>query len=79
MNDIFYKFLDDFVVCYLYDILIFSKNKKHDEKHLQMVLQKLRDVRFYAKLEKCVFHKLQMKFLDYITSREILSMDPIKI
>ena len=77
MNNIFQEFLDDFVV--YYHILIFSKNKKDYEKHVQMVLQKLRDAKFYAKLEKCVFHQPQVEFLDYIISRECLSMDPKKI
>ena len=38
MNDIFREFLDNFVVCYLDDILIFSKNEKDHEKHVRMVL-----------------------------------------
>jgi hypothetical protein len=40
MNDIFQEFLDNFVVYYLDDILIFSKNEKDHEKHVWMVLQK---------------------------------------
>jgi type IV secretory pathway VirB4 component len=40
------------VVCYLDDILIFSKNEKDLEKHVRIVLQKLRNVGLYAKLEK---------------------------
>jgi hypothetical protein len=38
MNDIFREFLNDFVVCYLDDILIFSKNEKDHEKHVRLVL-----------------------------------------
>jgi hypothetical protein len=68
MNDIFQEFLDDFVVCYLDDILLFSRNEKDHEKHVRMVLQKLRDVELYAKLEKCVFHQPQVEFLGYIIS-----------
>jgi hypothetical protein len=60
MNDIFREFLNDSVVCYLDDILIFSKNKKDHEKHIQMVSQKLYDAGFYAKLEKYVFHQPQI-------------------
>jgi hypothetical protein len=44
-----------------------------------MVLQKLNDAGFYAKLEKCVFHQPQVEFLNYIISREGLYMDPKKI
>jgi hypothetical protein len=79
MNDIFWEFLDNFVVCYLDDILIFSKNEKDHEKHVRMVLQKLRDGGLYVKLEKCVFHQPQVEFLGYIISSEGLSMDPKKI
>jgi hypothetical protein len=57
MNDIYHKFLDDFVVCYLDDILIFSKNLKKHEQYVQLVLQKLRNARLYAKLEKRGFHQ----------------------
>jgi hypothetical protein len=46
MNDIFRKFLDNFVVCYLDDILIFSKNLEEHERHVHLVLQKLRDVNY---------------------------------
>ena len=66
MNDIFHEFLDDFVVCYLDDILIFSKDEKDHENHVQLVLEKLHTARLYAKLEKCVFHQPQVKFLGYI-------------
>jgi hypothetical protein len=50
MNDIFHEFLDDFVVCYLDDILIFSKNCEENEQHVRLVLQKLRDADLYIKL-----------------------------
>jgi hypothetical protein len=79
MNDIFREFLDDFMVNYLDDILIFSKDEKDYEKHVRMVLQKLQDARFYAKLEKCIFHQPQVEFLGYIIFGEGLSKDPKKI
>jgi hypothetical protein len=43
MNDIFREHLDDFVVIYLDDILIFSKNKEEHEKHVCLVLKKLHE------------------------------------
>jgi hypothetical protein len=79
MNDIFREFLDDFVVCYFDDILVFSKNEEEHINHVRLVLEKLCTVGLYAKLEKCVFHQPQVKFLGYIISREGLSMDPKKI
>jgi hypothetical protein len=41
MNDIFREYLDDFVVIYLDDILIFSKNEEDHENHVRLVLSKL--------------------------------------
>ena len=79
MNDIFHEFIDDFVVCYLDDILVFSKNEKDHENHVRLVLEKLRTTRLYAKLEKCIFHQPQVKFLGYSISGKSLSVDPKKI
>jgi hypothetical protein len=56
MNHVFCEYLDDFMVCYIDDILIFSKNMVDHERHVCLVLEKLREVGFYAKLEKCEFH-----------------------
>jgi len=73
MNDVFREFLDDFVVCYLDDILVFSKNEEEHINHVRLVLEKLRTTGLYAKLEKCVFHQPQVEFLGYIISGEGLS------
>jgi len=79
MNDIFEEFLDDFVVYYLDDILIFSKNEKDHKKYVRLVFEKPHNGGLFAKLEKCVFYQHQVNFLAYIISREGLSMDPKKI
>ena len=79
MNDIFREYLDNFVVCYLDDILIYSSNQEEHKHHIRLVLQKLRDVGLYAKLEKYVFHKPQVEFLGYIISDQGLKMDPKKV
>jgi hypothetical protein len=50
MNKVFMKYLDKFVVLFIDDILVYSRN---EEEHLRLVLQKLRDYRLYAKLSKC--------------------------
>ena len=79
MNNIFYKFLDNFVVCYLDYTLIFTKNKEYHERNVWLMLKELHNARLYAKLEKCVFHQPQVEFLGYNISREGLFMDPNKI
>jgi len=79
MNDVFWEFLDNFVICNLDDILVFSKNEEKHINHVRLVLEKLRTIRLYVKLEKCVSHQPQVEFLGYIISGEGLSMDPKKI
>jgi hypothetical protein len=75
MNDVFSEFLDNFVVCYVDDIFIYSKNIEEHETHVCQVLQKLRDARLYAKIEKCVFHTTQVDFLGYIILNDGLMMN----
>ena len=79
MNDIFREHLDDFVVIYLDDILIFSKNEEEHQKHIRLVLEKLRERGFYAKQEKCLFHQTEMEFLGFTATTEALKMDPKKV
>ena len=79
MNNIFREFLDNFVVCYLDNILIYSKDIKQHEEHVRLVLDKLCNAGLYAKLEKCNFHQSQVEFLGYIVSCNGISMDQKKI
>ena len=53
MNDIFREYLDEFVIVYLDDILIYSKTKEEHLKHLCLVLKTLKKHKLYAKLKKC--------------------------
>jgi hypothetical protein len=52
---VFMEYLDRFVVVFIDDILIYSKNDSDHEEHLRLVLQKLRDNNLYAKFSKCEF------------------------
>jgi hypothetical protein len=55
MNKVFMEYLGKFVVVFIDDILIFSKNAEEHDKHLCMVLQKLRENQLDTKLKKCEF------------------------
>jgi hypothetical protein len=53
MNKVFVEYLDKFIVVFIDDIIIFSKTEEEHEKHLRMVLEKLRSNQLYAKFSKC--------------------------
>jgi hypothetical protein len=62
MNEVF-KGMEEFVLVYFDDILIFSKNPVDHEKHVRAVLTRLREHQFYAKRSKCEFFKDTLLFL----------------
>ena len=79
MNSVFSKYLDKFVLVFLDDILIYSKNEEEHEEHLRIALQLLREHRLYAKFSKCEFYKDKIHYLGHIISNEGTSMDSKKI
>jgi hypothetical protein len=79
MNDLFREYLDDFMVCYINDIFIFSKNMADHKHHVHLMLEKLWEVGLYAKLEKWEFHRFKVEFLGYIVSRNDICMDCHKV
>jgi hypothetical protein len=54
MNDIFREWLDDFMVVYIDDILIYNGSLEEHAEHLQKVFQRLRENKLYTKLEKWI-------------------------
>ena len=79
MNQVFSSYLDNFVVVFIDDILVYSKDRDEHEKHLRLVLQTLRENTLYAKLSKCVFWLEKVSFLGHFVSKEGVSVDPAKI
>ncbi|CAF1509572.1 unnamed protein product, partial [Didymodactylos carnosus] len=79
MNSIFYEHLDSFIIVFIDDILIFSKNEEEHLKHLQTTLDILRKNNLYAKADKCEFICPQLEFLGHIVSRDGISVDDKKI
>jgi hypothetical protein len=71
--------LDKFIVVFIDDILIYSKNSEDHAKHLHVVLQKLRDHHLYAKFSKCEFWLDTVKFLGHTISSNGISVDPSKV
>ncbi len=79
MNDIFLEWLDDFVVVYIDDILIYSGSLEEHAEHLRKVFQRLRENKLYAKLKKCEFGVTEVDFLGHMITQEGLKMDDNKV
>uniref|UniRef100_A0A803TM34 Gypsy retrotransposon integrase-like protein 1 n=1 Tax=Anolis carolinensis TaxID=28377 RepID=A0A803TM34_ANOCA len=79
INDVFRDLIDQFVVIYLDDILIFSKDEREHRQHVKQVLHRLRANGLFAKASKCVFHVPEVEFLGHVVSGRELKMDPHKV
>ena len=79
INHVLYDHLNEFVIAYLNDILIYFKNEKNHEKHVKKVLRRLQEKSFYFKSEKCEFHKQWVEYLEHIVTTEKLEMNSKKI
>jgi hypothetical protein len=79
MNKVFMNHLDTFVVIFIDDILVYSKSEAEHEKHLKLVLQRLREHKLYAKLSKCEFWIDEVPFLGHVISKGGIAVDPSKV
>jgi hypothetical protein len=79
MQEIFQPFLDQFVIVFLDDILIYSKSLEDHKRHLQQVLETLRKHKLYAKWEKCELIKSSVGFLGHVVSDQGIGMEKGKI
>ena len=79
MHRVFQPYLDQFVVVFVDDILIYSQSEEEHEDHLRIVLQALRDHQLYAKFSKYEFWLTKVKFLGHIVLVSGVSVDPEKV
>jgi hypothetical protein len=79
MNSVFMPELDKFVVVFIDDILIYSKNEEEHARHLRMVLTHLREHQLYAKFSKCMFWLEEIQFLGHVLCAKGIAVDPSKV
>jgi hypothetical protein len=79
MNKVSMEYLDKFVVVFIDDILVYSRNEGEHEGHLRLVLQKLRNHKLYTKLSKCDFWLKQVAFLGHVILKGGIFVDPSKV
>ena len=70
MNRVFRPFLDQFVIVFIDDILVYSRSEEEYAMHLRLVLQTLREHQLYAKFFKCEFWLNQVAFLGHMVSKD---------
>ncbi|GJS40242.1 putative reverse transcriptase domain-containing protein [Tanacetum coccineum] len=79
MNRVCKPYLDKFIIVFIDDILIYSKNKQEHEEHLKMILELLKKEELYAKFSKCEFWIPKVQFLGHVIDSEGIHVDPAKI
>ena len=79
MNSVFIEELDNFVVVFIDDILIFSTNAEEHAEHLRIVLSRLQEHKLYAKFSKCEFWLKKVPFLGHVLSNEGILVDLSKV
>src|SRR5438876_10386285 len=79
VNDIFHDYLDDFLIIYLNNLLIYFNILKEYKKYVHLILQRLQVANLYLKLSKYEFHIQIIFFLDYIIISKGIRMNFVKI
>jgi Reverse transcriptase (RNA-dependent DNA polymerase) len=79
MNDVFWEFLDDFVMVYLDDIIIYSKSEEEHLQHVETALQKLKNHALFGKLSNYHFNETEVDFLDHVMNADGINMQKSKV
>ncbi|CAN4124961.1 unnamed protein product [Withania somnifera] len=79
MHRVLKPYLDLFVIVFIDDILVYSRNRSDHEQHLRFILRTLREHKLYAKFSKCEFWLESVAFLGHVVSKAGVSVDPAKI
>lgn len=79
INHVLRGYVDVFCSAYIDDILIWSDDPEEHERHVRMVLERLREAGLQADIKKCEFHVTETKYLGFIIGKDGITVDPVKI
>ncbi len=78
MNEAFSQYLDEFIIVYLDDILIYSDTWEDHLDHIRKALKVLRKEKLYAKLSKCCLGAQEVDYLGFIGRPSGVAINPHK-
>ena len=76
MDRVLREYIGKFVVVYIDDILVFSKDEKEHLHHLELIFKRLQEYGLFCKPHKCSFGKEEAKFLGFIVGNGRQRLDP---
>lgn len=79
MNHIFYDCIDDLLVVYMDDLLIFSKDELSHIRHIELVLSRVKEHKLYVSPAKCEFLKKDIEFLGLIVGNNGIQVNPKRV
>nr|GFC01590.1 RNA-directed DNA polymerase homolog [Tanacetum cinerariifolium] len=79
MNQVYKPYLDKFLIIFIDDMLIYSKDEREHEEHLKAILELLKKEELYAKFSKCEFWIPIVQFLGHVIDSQGIHVDPAKI
>ncbi|GJT29664.1 putative reverse transcriptase domain-containing protein, partial [Tanacetum coccineum] len=79
VNRVCKPYLDKFVIVFIDDILVYSKDEEEHGKHLKTILELLKKEKLYAKFLKCDFFLDSVQFMGHVIDRSGVRVDPTKI
>jgi hypothetical protein len=79
MNLVFMPELDKFIIVFIDNILVYSKNMEEHEEHHRIVLQRLREHQLYAKFSECEFWLSEVAFLGHVIYADGIAVDLVKV
>nr|GEW81166.1 hypothetical protein [Tanacetum cinerariifolium] len=79
MNRVCKPYLDKFMIIFINDIRVYSKDEKEHKEHLKAILALLKKEELYAKFSKCEFWIPKVQFLGHVIDNQGIHVDPTKI